>query len=332
MSLKLNHSRDYHNFLDGAVENELKTSDHSTSEPLWVKMGDQLEIEGVPKHNISVIIRKDIEEQLWQKHYQDIPREEFSWRPGNYWRFVKKQGWTNPDHARNVNTDSQGRLDYSSINTPNTKMLSLCDKIIDICRTIKEKSTKCDELENIFGEKEMTEFYRQQNTMMDNCKNSIDTKTKIPHNTELFLLECLATVMGNTNKCGQIFQQIIMTHMEEQGKFLTQKQATKFQVGGKQSQLYLLKPTSRDFAIYEGYTGVQCTCGSWRVRPKADNMNKWECYDCDKVMPKQHIPKCDHCQIPLYKDRIQHIIKTNKCENCNETVDLPQVLIDQINI
>ena len=119
--------------------------------------------------------------------------------------------------------------------------------------------------------------------------------------------------------------------MEEQRKFLTQKQATKFQTGGKQSQLFLLKPTSRDFAIYEGYTGVQCTCSSWRVRPKLDHTTDWECYDCDKIIPKQHIPKCSCCQIPLYTDRIQHIIKTGKCDNCNEDIELPQVLIDQVN-
>lgn len=331
MSLKLNHSRDYHNYLDSAVENELKSNDTTTNESLWVKMADQLEIEKVPKHNISAIIRKDIEEQMWQIHYQDVPREEFSWSPGNYWRFAKKQEWTNPDHARNVNADSQGSQDNSSINTKNDKMLLLCDKIIDVCRTIKEKAKDYDSLENYFGKKEVNEFYKQQNTMIGNCKNVIDNKTKIPQRTELLLLESLATVMGNTNHCGQVFQTLIMINMDLQGKFLTQKQATKFQTGGKQSQLYLLKPTSRDFAIYEGYTGVQCTCGEFRVRPKQDHTSNWECYDCDRIIPKQHIPKCGCCQIPLYEDRIQHIIKTGKCDNCNEKVDLPQVIIDQVN-
>jgi len=292
-------------------------------------MGNQLEIEGIAKNLTSPIIRKDIEDKIYEQEYKDyIPREEYKWHSGYFYRTMKTLGRSKSNLTI---TPSEGG-DNSSINTQNDKMLSLCDNIIDICRTIKEKSKDCKPLEDIFGKKEMTEFYRQQNTMMENCKNAIDNKTKIPKNTELFLLECLATVMGNTNKCGQIFQKIIMTHMEEQNKFLTQKQATKFQTGGKQSQLYLLKPTSRDFAIYEGYTGVQCTCESWRVRPKLDHTTDWECFDCEKIIPKQHIAKCSCCQIPLYTDRIQHIIKTGKCDNCNEEIELPQVLIDQVNI
>jgi len=329
MSLKLNHSRDYHNLLDTVVDNE-STQNISTSESLWKKMGDQLEIESIPKQDFSVIIRKDIEEQLWQLHFQYIPREEFHWAPGTWWRYVKVQGWSNPDYARNVTADSTGSLDNSSINTKNYKMLLLCDNIIDVCRNIKEKSKNCDELEIIFGKKDMDEFYRQRNIMIDNIKNAIDNKTKIPKNTELFLLECLATVLGNTHKCGEIHQQIIIMHMKEQGKFLTQKQATKFQNGGRQSQLYLLKPTDRDFAQYEGYTGTRCdNCMGFRVKLKQDHTNQWECFDCDNVIPPQHIPKCSYCQIPLYKERLQHVVKTGECKNCNQPIDLPQTLIDQ---
>lgn len=315
------------------MENE-STENISTSESLWKKMGDQLEIEGIPKQEFSVIIRKDIEEQLWQIHYQDVSREEFSWAPGTWWRYVKVQGWTNPEYARNVSVDSTGSLDNSSIyNEKNGLMALACDNVIDVLRTIKEKSKECDSLEEIFGKKQMSEFYFQQDTVTENIKNAIDNKTKIPENTELFLLECLATVLGNTNKCGMIFQEVILMHMKEQNKFLTQKQATKFQTGGKQSQLHLLNPTSRDFALYERYTGTRCSeCMSFRVRPKSDHTNDWECYDCNNIMPKQHIPKCSCCQIPLYKERIQHIIKTGKCANCKEKIELPQVLIDQVNV
>jgi len=328
VSTSVKPSHDSLKLAEKIVNEELDSERNNISlKHYYSKLMDQLEIDGIPKQKISTIGSLLVRQK--KAATLKLPVEDVS--IGSWWFDVaRERDCIDLSFSHTNATDAE--RENSSINTKNNKMLLLCDNIIDICRTIKEKSTKCDELEKIFGEKQMTEFYRQQNTMIDNCKNSIDTKTKIPHNTELFLLECLATVMGNTNKCGQIFQQIIMTHMEEQCKFLTQKQATKFQVGGKQSQLYLLKPTSRDFAIYEDYTGVQCTCGSWRVRPKADNASNWECYDCDMVMPKQHMPKCHNCQIPLYKDRIQHIIKTNKCDNCNETVDLPQVLIDQANI
>lgn len=332
MSQKLNHSKDYHNLLDTAVENELENTDKTTSASLWNKMGDQLEIEGVSKELTSAIIRKDIEDKLFEDCKDYILREDFKWHSGYYYRIMKKQGRINSAMSKTNQLTPLGELGNSSINTANPNMLLLCDFIIDVCRNIKEKSKECKPLEEIFGEKEMKEFYFQQGIMIDNIKNGIDNKTKIPENTETFLLECLATVMGNTNKCGEIFQQIIIMHMKEQGKFLTQKQATKFKIGGKQSQLYLLSPTNRDFSIYEGYTGSRCTnCQSFRVRPNGDHNNNWTCFDCDNIMPPQHIPKCSNCQIPLYKERLQHIVKTRKCANCQETVELPQVLIDQAN-
>lgn len=330
MSLKLHHSKDYHNYLNDVIENELLDSNNNTNESLWVNMGNQLEIEGIPKKEISLIIKKDIEDILYEKEFKDqMSREECRYTNSHYFRVMKSNGWTNPFMARNNKLDPLGDQPDSSINTQNSKMLLLCDSIIEICRTIKEKSKDCESLEDIFGEKQMNEFYKQRHTMINNCKNAIDNKTKIPQNTESFLLECLSTVLGNTNKCAEIFQQVILMHMKMQGKFLTQKQATKFQSGGKQSKLFLLSPTSRDFAIFEGYTGTRCSnCQSYRVRPKADHTTDWECYDCDNIMPKQHIPKCTHCHFPLYTERLTQIAKTGKCSNCHGTVDLPQELVN----
>lgn len=324
-SLKLN--SDYAYLLNQVIE--LENDKALSSKDLWLKMGVALEVEGFEKEKIWAKVANDIEENLWNRYNQDVVREDFNWtRSGYFYRTGRKAGYV----LDSINEEiALGQSDNSSIYTQtNGKMLLLCDNIIDVLRNIKEKSKDIDELEIIFGKKEMNEFYRQRNIMIDNIKNAIDNKTKIPKNTELFLLECLATVLGNTHKCGEIHQQVIIMHMKDQGKFLTQKQATKFQNGGKQSQLYLLKPTNRDFALYEGYTGTRCDeCMGFRVRPKADHTNQWECYDCENVMPPQHIPKCSYCQIPLYKERIQCIIKTGKCANCKEKVKLPQVVIDQ---
>ena len=327
LSQSLKHSKDYHNLLDNVIENELSTNEKPNNELLWVQMGSQLEIEGVPNHQISTIIRKDIEDRLYEKEFKDyMPRQEYRWHSGYYWRVMKKHNWTNPEMARNVKDDPLGDQDNSSIYTQNKEMNLLCDDIISLCKTIKEKANESDELTETFGKKEMREFYRQRKGFIKNCMNAINSKTKIPENTELLLLECLATVLGNTHRCVEVFQEKILLLMKEEGKFLTIKQATKFQNGGKQSKLEILKPISRDTALFANYTGVQCTCGSWRVRQKPDSQ-KLECYDCEKEMPKQHISKCNVCQIPLYKERLQYIVKNKKCQNCESHVDLPKELI-----
>lgn len=325
MSQLVSRSRDYSNLLDNVIENELNPTPLN-NEVLWVAMGSELEIQGVVKTQISTIMRKDIEDQLYEKQFKEfMPREDYKWHNGSYWLVTKRNGWTNPEMARNV--DPKQDQKNSSINTPNGNMIELCYDIIDVCRTIIEKSKDTNPLEIIFGKKEMEEFYTQRTTIINNCKNAIDSKTKVPKNTEIFLLECLATVVASTNKCAQVFMQQNMLHLIEQNKFLTLKQATKFQKGMKQSQLNILKPITRETALFLDYSGVQCTCGSWRVRNRADP-KKLECYDCDKVLPLGHISKCKHCQIPLYKERLLYMIKhKNKCQNCSIKNDLPEELI-----
>jgi len=320
-------TKDYSNLLKNVIENELNIN-ITNNEILWVQMGNELEIQGIQKTQISTIMRRDIEDMLYEKQFKEfMPREEYKWHNGSYWLVTKKNGWTDPSMARNVLSDPGQDQGNSSINTPNGNMVELCCDIIDICRTMIDKSKLIPPMENTFGEKLMNEFYKQRMAITSNCKNAIDNKTKVPKNTELFLLECLATVLGNTNKCAKVFMEQNIIHLTEQDKFLTLKQATKFQKGGKQSQLNILKPNSRDTALFLNYSGVQCTCGGWRVRDKADSRDL-ECYDCDKTLLQGHISKCEHCQIPLYKERLLYMVNhKNKCKNCDTKNDLPEELI-----
>ena len=327
MSQKFTHSKDYQNLLSNIVENEISTSGPN-NELLWVAMGNELEIEGVPKEQISTIIRKDIEDKIWETQFkEECTRNDYRYRNTKYYGVMKDNGWTNPEMARNTsNNNLDPQTDQNIVPHNNKEMKAVCYDIINLCRIIIEKSKDCESFDDIFSEKVMNEFYLQMHTMINNCKNSIDSKTKVPNNTEVLLLGYLSTVTGNVNKCAELFMRNSLSLLEKQGKFLTTKQASKFQKGMKQSQQFILKPTNRDTAVYAGYTGIQCKCGSFRVRP-TQNMNGLECYDCDGTITGAYIAKCTSCYTPLYKKRLLHIIHTGKCQNCNCTVDLPDSLI-----
>jgi len=43
---------------------------------------------------------------------------------------------------------------------------------------------------------------------------------------------------------------------------------------------------------------------------------------------KKTVSKCRYCQIPLYKERPVHIVKTGRCEECNTENNLPEELIE----
>ncbi len=325
---KVNYSQDYYRLLDDVINNELAIKEYANNKTLWIAMGNELEIQGIEKTKISAIMRKDIEDILYEKKFKEfMPREEYKWHNGYFWIVTKKNEWTDPSMARHVNPDPDGDQENSSIYSKNPSMTNLCNEIILVSRILRDKSRSIGSLEDTFGEKHMAEFYSQRDAIIDNCKNAIDNKTKVPKNTELFLLECLATVLGSVNKCAQVFMEQNLIRLKEQGKFFTLKQATKFQRGGKQSKLDIIKPKSRDTALYLKCSGVQCTCGGWNVKNK-DNSNDLECYDCKKVLPQGHISKCSFCQVPLYKERLEYMVKhKNKCKNCDAVNDLPEELM-----
>jgi len=254
-----------------------------------------------------------------------MSRKEYKWHNGKYWSVTKKNGWTDPIMARNVDPDED--QDNSSIYTPNKDMKKLCNDIINVCRIMRSKSKEYKPFEDVFGEKQMGEFYHQAHALVDNCNSGLDHKTKVPINTESILLEYVATIVGSISTCVKKFMEIRIENMGNQGKFLTLKQLTKFQNGGKQSQLNLLKPPTRDTALYLKYWGIQCICKSWRVREK-QNSNKLECYDCNKIIPKAHVSKCSYCHIPLYKERLLYMVKhKNRCKDCGSYNDLPEELV-----
>ena len=325
--MQVQRSKDYYRLLGNVVDNELAINEYANNKTLWIAMGNELEIHGMEKTKISTIIRKDIEDILYEKKFKEfMPREEYKWHNGNFWIVTKSNGWTDPSMARHV-TDPNSDQDNSSIYSANPDMTNLCNDIINVSKTLRDKSRGMESLYDTFDKKEMDEFYLQRGAIIDNCKNAIDSKTKVPKNTELFLLECLSTVLGSVNKCAQVFMEQNLIRLKEQGKFFTLKQATKFQKGDKQSQLEILRPISRDTALYLNCSGVQCTCGGWNVK-EMNNLNELECYDCGKILHQGHISKCRHCQIPLYKERLEYMVRhKNKCENCDTENDLPQELI-----
>lgn len=318
---------------DAAVE-ELQTERGSESlKKCWLKLATQLEIENIPKHKISTIGKQIIiEKKKEQLKKLNLPQKRIDEVGISGWwgEVMSSEGYT--DSKYNSSEATEPSPNNSSINTPNPSMIELCYDIIDVLRTIIDKSKNPSiNLEETFGKKIMTEFYKQQKTIIFNIQSAIDHKTKVSKNTEVFLREFLATVTASVNKIGEKFFEENLIRLKEQGTlskrtgkpvpFLTLKQATKFKNGDKVSKQILLRPISRDTAIYLEYTGNQCECGEYRIRGT-------ECFDCDKKHPPYHLSKCSECYINLYKERILHIAKTGKCENCNCEIDLPDELIE----
>ena len=318
-TVSISRSSDYNNLLSKVIE--LEDNATTDTKKLWIKMAESLDITGVEKSKIWSTVANDIENELKIKHGKD-----FKWtRSGYFYRVGRDAGYVKSEEVIAL-----GQSENSSTPFNNLDMVELLSQFKDIIPIMINNFKNSKQLEDIFGKKQTREFYRQMNILIKNCHSTCNNKTKIPPSSENTLIEFLS-MANSVNTAAKKTLEMRIKHMSETNKFLTRKQATKFLTGGKQSKLPLLKPTERDFAIYLGYYGVQCKCKSWRVRMRT-NSHQVECYDCELSFPAKSVVRCEFCDVLLYEDRILHVIKTGKCENCDGVLDLPPSLLNIKNI
>ena len=294
----------------------------------WLKLATQLQTENIPKYKISTIGKKIIiEEKRERLKKLNAPQQQIDdVTISGWWYDVMNEVGCIDSHYSHVATDAE--RENSSLNTNNQGMIDIFSYIKQICDIGIVKAKEMQPFEDIFGKKITREFYKQTMSIVNNCKYAFDGKTKVPTNTEQVLLQCIAAASGDLTDGGVMYMKARTKLLKQQKKdILTTKQLSRYQNGDKISDLYLLKPHSRDTAIFLDYLGIQCIrCDSWRIRknPKPSNV---ECYDCGEQFIAKTAATCRFCQTPLYKEQLQHIVKTGKCDICNKENNLPEELV-----
>lgn len=322
-------SQQFFKFVQAFVLDDTATEqENEVKKDYWTKMKTELEVSGYPLSLIGRTIHDSIEEELWKKKFKDlgIPREEFKWHSGYFYRWCKTEGISQIYGKLNENIP----LGDSSINTDNAKekVIQLLEKTKELSNELIKKFKDTPQILQTFTQEQFNDFYSQWETILKIDEDAIDEKTKIPDNTVHMLLQCLAVESSLTHGA-EIFMRTRIKMMEDVKKFLTPKQATKFQRGEIKDQPPILNPKNRELAIFLRYYGQQCSkCNSFCMKEIIEGMKtKVKCITCNNIEDPTTIAKCRYCQIPLYKENLQHIVKTGKCENCNEETTLPEELV-----
>ena len=87
-------SKDYSKLLDDIIESELNQS-FTDNTILWSAMGYELENQGIEKTLICTIMRKDIEDILYEKQFKEfMPRKDYHWHTRSYWLIIQSNGWS----------------------------------------------------------------------------------------------------------------------------------------------------------------------------------------------------------------------------------------------
>jgi len=317
-----------------ALEEIKGEQSNHTLKQSYINLMDQLEIDGFPIHEISMIGRKIIlENKIKKLKPLGIPEEEIT--VGTWWfEVARERGCTNPEYARHVkegDVDTEPHQENSSINTPHAKENKFLIETIQ--ETMKFFDEALAKLKNqplvslLEGQvkKSFEHSIHDWEAHLNIAKEIFNQKDKVPANTIHLLLYCLATESSLNHGTVAFFEKYkkVLT--------LTSKQATKYQKGKVTNMLPIFKPHSRDTAIFLNYYGMPCEkCDSWCVAAETDKGAKTylKCYDCEHVFEGKTVAKCRFCQIPLYKEGLQAIINhQNCCPNCNSELELPAELV-----
>lgn len=87
----------YFNLLHNTICSELETNPPN-SEVFWVAMGNELESTGITKNEISEMIRKDIENELYESQFKEfLSREKYVWYDANFMLVMRKNEWFKSD-------------------------------------------------------------------------------------------------------------------------------------------------------------------------------------------------------------------------------------------
>ena len=157
-SLETKPSLESYKLAEQAVNEELSSEENnSLLKEYWIKLGDQLEMEGIPKEKISTVATTILLEKKSEK--LKIPKEELR-MSGYFYRVYSSKNWTNSFFSRNTNEEKESVPLGEQENTSNGNNKKSNLRIIDylkrtksICDVAIKKFLETDDLTQYFSKK-----------------------------------------------------------------------------------------------------------------------------------------------------------------------------------
>ena len=305
---------------------EIEHAEHHETKKreVWEKMGSSLEAQGYPPSTISRKIKATVELICQEKGF------ELSISNGYYYHIMSQHGWNDPNMGPRSQTTPREESRNTSYIMPNEACVrsirtikQTCNLIEDGFLNLKDRKGKNIELKEVVGDAQLTSFLKEFEKIGSIAANAANAKTKVPPNTHALFKRCLEVEAGLIN-AAKLFLQTKLVMLDNIRVFITKKQAQKFERGSEPAQISIFKPKDRDEAIFLSWYGIQCKCGSWRVREHTSSTrNNLQCIDCNLEFEGYTLTHCSglgSCGKIWYLEELRHIVKNKKCPACGKAV------------
>ena len=322
-------SSDFEVLAQKTIDEELTATPSTSLKEYYKKCFDQALIDGVQKDQISKVVRdrlNTIKTKRVLKNNPSASEEECLINNSWYTTVAIQCGVTDKYNKPNQITQPLLRNTSHAINEDFIEQIrelrGACDLVIFALKNLKDDNGDPIELNKQLTKKQHTNFFEELKTTLMIVNSTFNEKTKIPRNTHHIFKAAVSIEAGLYAACKAYMSQRILL-LNQSSNWITKKQTNKFRTNEEPDILALFAPKDRDEAIYQGNYGVQCKCGSWRVKEKPGGENNVQCIDCNKIFKGSTISHCKYCQTPFYDDVIKKIKNNGKCPECKTATVLP---------
>ena len=271
------------NLADELADVEINQTDTSeTKKEYFLKIADQLQVDGKPKEKISKFTLLIIEERLYLKlQKKGYPKEQCKLSVStvrHLRRVMKEAGYTDTFYARN--TKITNKIDSNRPKTiydvENQSWITQINLIEKFCYNFKT-FLKHNKFDSMIPDNEKRETLQIFNALIEDSLECINNKTKVQkyHQYLLYEVYCITNMSGIAKIYADKFKKIETIHSKTIKKILS----------GRFSKLLdLFNPKTIYEATKFGFSGISCVhCDSLRtVFDDLNGITKIYCYSCRK--------------------------------------------------
>ena len=306
--------------IKSAIAYELDGTRDVTRRELQEAIGDEYEMQGVPKEQIGERIRQAIEPAL-----ERAVGHKVSIYTAHHHRILKAKGWLHPQGA-----GKGGRFTSEK----NAGFVSAISEVQDQVLFVKAAARDLDMSE--LSTENYNLLCREIRAHAAIMHDTADAKTKLPPNLHMLFRSILGMASGMNAIARTFHAAKTALLLEVKGAcedWITPKQAAKVRDWRETGMLPLVRPKTRDMAIFMGWYGLQCPeCASWAtaVNPEGGMKTEIKCSQCGHVWPGYTVSHCLKCHIPFYQEDIAKMRARGKkttCYSCGMFVYLPEELM-----
>ena len=307
----------YDELVRRAADEELAggESDHDRKKrAIWEEMGSRLEDRGVPSRQIGKRVRRSIEDELERREGVRI-----SVYSGYFYQVMRANNWA--IHPKSADGEIAGEQNgfASGVDHALADAIETC---MEALRSARDSADGID-LRDLLGDRYGVFRWELEghSAMLSDMANM---RTKVPASLQMTFRRIMAAESGMISIAAAFHEAkgaMLAEMRRSHTAWLTSKQAGKIRDCLEPAMVPLVRPRTREMAIFLGWYGLSCpSCGSWLVQESADGgASDLACHDCGARFRGYTVAHCPRCRHPMY-DQIESY---SGCPACGQILVVP---------